>query len=103
MHSNLIATSSPVVILVPVNYNNSQNSYKNKETHKNITRVHKCTKPCPTLPVFINTICVYMDNTNMCKKRLLFKNIPKYISPNEPEPIFRPKRYLLPTRNSILY
>lgn len=29
-------------------------------------------------------------------------HLPRYMSPNDPDPILRPKRYLFPTRNSIV-
>ena len=28
--------------------------------------------------------------------------VPRYMSPNDPEPIFRPSLYLLPTRSSMV-
>lgn len=80
IHSNLIATSSPVEILVPKIigcYTTIHKLYIHQLTQKSLFTVQ-------------TPDSMYLS-----------KNLPKYISPKEPEPIFLPSLYLFPTRSSI--
>lgn len=84
---------------------------RSSNTHKLNSNFFICLYISTCIIQEIKTIFVINEKINTRKttnsirekweKKSIYSNIPKYISPNEPLPIFRPSRNLFPTRGSI--